>query len=127
METIESLWSRIRAEAEAIGPRTGTAFTFEAEPANVAALTDPRVRGVIASAARALGLAHTSLPSGAGHDAQELARIAPMGMIFVPSVKGISHSPLELTRPGDVENGANVLLQALLRIDQDGLAAGDGR
>jgi N-carbamoyl-L-amino-acid hydrolase len=127
METIESLWSRIRAEAEAIGSRTGTAFTFEAEPAAVAALTDPRVRSVIVAAAQAMGLAHTSLPSGAGHDAQELARIAPMGMIFVPSVKGISHSPLELTRPRDVENGANVLLQALLRIDQDGLAAGDGR
>ena len=47
-----------------------------------------------------------------------LARIAPVGMIFVPSVGGISHSPRELTRPQDVENGANVLLQTLLRLDR---------
>jgi N-carbamoyl-L-amino-acid hydrolase len=121
METIELLWSRIRAEAEAIATRTGTTFAFEADPANVAALSDPRLRALIAEAAQALGLRHASLPSGAGHDAQELARIAPMGMIFVPSQGGISHSPLERTRPEDVENGANVLLQTLLRLDQHGL------
>jgi N-carbamoyl-L-amino-acid hydrolase len=121
METIDTLWSRIEAEAKAIAARTGTTFAFEPEPPNVAALTDPRMRAVIAEAAEALGLPYRALPSGAGHDAQELARIAPMGMIFVPSVGGISHSPLELTRPEDVENGANVLLQALLRLDQRGL------
>jgi N-carbamoyl-L-amino-acid hydrolase len=121
METIDTLWSRIEAEAKAIAARTGTSFSFEAEPANVAALTDPRMRAVVAEAAEALGLRHRSLPSGAGHDAQELARIAPIGMIFVPSAKGISHSPLEFTGPQDVENGANVLLQALLRLDQRGL------
>jgi N-carbamoyl-L-amino-acid hydrolase len=59
-----------------------------------------------------------SLPSGAGHDAQELARIAPMGMIFIPSVGGISHSPKEYSRPEDIANGANVLLQAVLRLDR---------
>ncbi|MBI3082168.1 MAG: Zn-dependent hydrolase, partial [Gemmatimonadetes bacterium] len=47
-----------------------------------------------------------------------LARICAMGMIFVPSVKGISHSPAEFTRPEDVTNGANVLLQTVLRLDQ---------
>ena len=57
------------------------------------------------------------MPSGAGHDAQEIARIAPVGMIFVPSVDGISHSPKEFTRPQDMANGANVLLQTVLRID----------
>jgi len=76
------------------------------------------MRDVIADAARELGLATRELPSGAGHDAQNLARICPMGMIFVPSVEGISHSPRELTRPQDVENGANVLLQTILRLDQ---------
>jgi N-carbamoyl-L-amino-acid hydrolase len=62
-----------------------------------------------------------NLPSGAGHDAQELARIAPMGMIFVPSVGGISHSPKEYSRPEAIAHGANVLLQAVLRIDQGAL------
>ena len=58
------------------------------------------------------------MPSGAGHDAQNLARIGPMGMIFVPSVGGISHSPKEFTKPEDIVNGANVLLQAVLAVDQ---------
>ena len=59
------------------------------------------------------------LPSGAGHDAQVMAKLGPMGMIFVPSVAGISHSPKELTRWPDCANGANVLLQTILLIDQE--------
>ena len=54
-----------------------------------------------------------------GEAAQELARIAPAGMIFIPSVGGISHSPREYSRPEDITNGANVLLQAILRLDQE--------
>ncbi|HKW35326.1 MAG TPA: M20/M25/M40 family metallo-hydrolase [Candidatus Acidoferrum sp.] len=58
------------------------------------------------------------LPSGAGHDAQWMARLAPMGMIFVPSIGGISHSPKELTAWQDCANGANVLLLTILLLDQ---------
>ena len=118
MEKIESLWGRIREDAEGIAARQGASFSFVQEHSNVAALSDPSLRAVIAESARAIGLSHQEMPSGAGHDAQNLARIAPMGMIFVPSVGGISHSPLERTRPEDVENGANVLLQTVLRLDQ---------
>ena len=57
------------------------------------------------------------MPSGAGHDAQEIAQIAPMAMIFVPSVGGISHSPREFTKPEDVVNGANVLLNTVVTAD----------
>jgi N-carbamoyl-L-amino-acid hydrolase len=57
------------------------------------------------------------MPSGAGHDAQEVARIAPMGMIFVPSVGAISHSPREFTKPEDVANGVDVLLNAVVAAD----------
>jgi acetylornithine deacetylase/succinyl-diaminopimelate desuccinylase-like protein len=64
----------------------------------------------------ALGLTHTSLTSGAGHDGQSFAGICPMGMIFVPSVDGASHSPREFTIWDDCVNGANVLLQAVLRL-----------
>ena len=76
------------------------------------------MRDQIADAVKGLGLSSQVMPSGAGHDAQDLARICPMGMIFVPSVKGISHSPNEFTKPEDVVNGANVLLQTVLRLDQ---------
>jgi N-carbamoyl-L-amino-acid hydrolase len=58
------------------------------------------------------------MPSGAGHDAQDLARLGPMGMIFVPSVGGISHAPEELTRPEDIINGANVLLDTVQHLDR---------
>ena len=58
------------------------------------------------------------MPSGAGHDAQAIAQLGPMGMIFVPSVGGISHSPREFTKPADIVNGANVLLGAVLGADQ---------
>ena len=54
------------------------------------------------------------MPSGAGHDAQNMAAVMPMGMIFVPSVGGVSHSPKELTAWQDCANGANVLLEAVL-------------
>jgi N-carbamoyl-L-amino-acid hydrolase len=58
------------------------------------------------------------MPSGAGHDAQMMAQLSPMGMIFVPSVGGVSHSPKELTSWTDCANGANVLLEAIGGIDK---------
>lgn len=54
------------------------------------------------------------LPSGAGHDAQMLARVCPTGMVFVPSVNGLSHNPAEYTAPSDLEAGTNVLMQVML-------------
>lgn len=118
MEKVESLWDQIYRELQAITSRHGTSFTFFQQHSNVAALSDPKIREVIADAVAGLGLTSQVMPSGAGHDAQDLARIGPMGMIFVPSVRGISHSPAEFTRPDDVTNGANVLLQTVLRLDQ---------
>lgn len=117
MEKIESLWKRIHDEAVRIARKYNTTLTYELQHTNIAALSDPKVRQVIADAASGLGLTTQLMPSGAGHDAQDLATICPMGMIFVPSVKGVSHSPLEFTRPEDVENGANTLLQTVLRLD----------
>jgi len=64
-----------------------------------------------------LNLSTKLLPSGATHDAQSMARLAPAGMIFVPSIGGISHAPEEFSRPQDVVNGANVLLGAVQRLD----------
>jgi N-carbamoyl-L-amino-acid hydrolase len=59
------------------------------------------------------------MQSGAGHDSQDMALIAPIGMIFVPSVGGISHSPKEFSKAVDMANGANVLLQTILALDMD--------
>jgi N-carbamoyl-L-amino-acid hydrolase len=59
------------------------------------------------------------MPSGAGHDAQAVAHFAPIGMVFIPSVGGLSHHPEEYSRPEDIEAGANVLLGALLKADTE--------
>ena len=114
---VMGLWRRIEAECHRLAKAAGTRFAVSESLAIMPALTDRRFRLAIAEAARRLGLSTLSLPSGAGHDAQEMARLGPVGMIFVPSVGGISHSPKEFTRPEDIENGANVLLQALLDLD----------
>ncbi len=70
----------------------------------------------IAHHAQELGLSHRRMTSGAGHDAQMLARICPTAMIFVPSVGGISHNPAEHTEPTDLIAGANVLLATLTEL-----------
>jgi N-carbamoyl-L-amino-acid hydrolase len=75
------------------------------------------VQAAIGKAASALSLQTRALPSGAGHDAQQIARLCPTGMIFVPSVGGVSHSPKELATWDDCARGANVLLGTVLELD----------
>ncbi len=76
-----------------------------------------RLRALITAAAAARGLSHEPIVSGAGHDAQELARACPAGMIFVPGEHdGISHNPRELSTSAQCENGVNVLLDTLLSL-----------
>ena len=122
MEKIETLYEGIRTEAKVIAEESGVSISFAPiDVTAVAAPTDERIRDLIEKSAKDLGLTSLRMPSGAGHDAQDLARIAPIGMIFVPSVGGISHSPDEYTRPEDMANGANVLLQTILRLDRTNL------
>jgi len=77
---------------------------------------DTGVARRIASQAQRLGYDTRSMTSGAGHDAQMMARLCPTAMIFVPSVKGISHNPAEHTEPEHLTAGANVLLHTLLEL-----------
>lgn len=114
---IDLLYRKIVAEAQQIAEATGTNFQFKEVTIDVPAPTDRRIRRLIDDSAKELGLTTKLMPSGATQDAQNMARLAPIGMIFVPSVGGISHSPREYSRPQDVTNGANVLLYALLKLD----------
>ena len=114
---IELLYQQIVAEAQGIAQATGTTVQFTEVTMDLPAPTDPGIRQFIADAAKALGLSTKPMPSGATHDAQSIARIAPIGMIFIPSAGGISHSPREYSRPQDITNGANVLLLTLLKLD----------
>ena len=119
---MESIFRAIDAEARRLAQARATPINFaEVDMALVPAPTDARIRNLIAQSASALNLSHRVMPSGAGHDAQEIANIAPIGMIFVPSKDGISHAPGEYTSPPDMANGVNVLLRTLLAIDRLGL------
>lgn len=119
-ETLVRLGAAARRRAAEIAAETGTQITITQVEHLRPAIATPAIQRQIEAAAAALGLKTTHLPSGAGHDAQNIAQIAPMGMIFIPSVAGISHSPKELSRWGDCANGANVLLQTVLRVDRGG-------
>jgi N-carbamoyl-L-amino-acid hydrolase len=115
--TLASMMDDIRARARDIAANTQTTIditrTMQAAPASAT----PAVQEAIERAAQLLGLATSRLPSGAGHDAQMMALLGPMGMIFVPSMGGISHSPRELTHWDDCARGADVLLRTILEMD----------
>ena len=116
---MDTVFEAVQAEAKKIAQARQTPITFvKLQTSSKPAPTDERVRRIIANAAKSLNLTSRSMPSGAGHDAQEISHIAPTGMIFVPSVGGVSHSPKEFTSQQDMGNGANVLLQAVLAIDR---------
>jgi N-carbamoyl-L-amino-acid hydrolase len=77
---------------------------------------DGNIVRLVEDAARERGLASKRMTSGAGHDAQMIARIAPSAMIFVPSIDGISHNPRECTADADLVAGANILLDVVTRL-----------
>jgi len=114
---VQMIFGRIQDEVRQIEAATGTKFEFKQTNASPPAPTDERVRRLIDDSARQSGLSTKLMPSGAGHDAQEIANLGPVGMIFVPSRDGISHSPREFSKPEDITNGTNVLLHTLLRLD----------
>lgn len=121
-EKIFKLFADIEEKAKVIAKETDTKISFELlDVSAVPAITDERIKKFIVQSAEKLKLSYKRMPSGAGHDAQDLAKITPTGMIFVPSVGGISHSPKEYTRPEDMANGVNVLLHTLLALDKKDL------
>jgi N-carbamoyl-L-amino-acid hydrolase len=117
-ERLAAIIADIRQRAAAIATNTKTRIEIADHSRNPPAMAAEDVQGAIERAARSLGLSARRQPSGAGHDAQMMAVLGRMGMIFVPSVGGISHSPHELTSWQDCANGANVLLGAVLEMDR---------
>jgi N-carbamoyl-L-amino-acid hydrolase len=118
-ENIWNLFGRIQAVAAKIEAQNGCTIEFRNQDVAIyPALTDKSVQKIIEKSSKNLGLRYMYMPSGAGHDAQDMALITPTGMIFVPSKSGISHAPEEFTSKEDMANGANVLLQTILQIDK---------
>lgn len=119
-DKIWALFHEVESKAQAIAKSSETTIKFEQAGVPVTpALTAKPIQDKIIAAAKALGFSHRYMQSGAGHDTQEMAQITQVGMVFIPSVGGISHSPKEFSKGVDIGNGANVLLQTLLSIDQN--------
>lgn len=118
-EKIEILFKEIEKRATAIAATSKTKISFERQAnESTPALTDKKLQQTINASAKALGFTTKFMQSGAGHDSQHIATIAPAAMIFIPSVGGISHSPKEFSTTKDMANGANVLLQTVLAVDK---------
>ncbi len=115
---VQNIWRRIETRFAQIALEENVRLVCAPLQASEPALTDPATQSDIRTAARAAGYTALDLPSGAGHDAQDIAHLAPIGMIFVPSRGGISHSPREYSSPDDVANGAEVLYRTILLSDE---------
>ncbi len=116
-DRIHAALQRLRSVAAEIELNSGVRIQLEDRELASPVPAARSVQHAIAASCEELGYTYASMHSGAGHDAQILGRVAPMGMIFVPSIGGISHSPDESTSYGDCVRGTNVLLHTILRLD----------
>lgn len=117
-EVLRELSLACRRALSAIARRRELKFDFEQQSWIVPVACDPAMTAHLEAAAGSLGLNYLVMPSGAAHDAQILGGVTPIAMLFVPSREGQSHSPAEWTNWHDIEAGANVFLQSLLRMSQ---------
>lgn len=112
----ESLKAHEKALADYLGTLEGITVAVERLARFEPVVFDQGLVREIEAAAKARGHSVRRMTSGAGHDAQMIARIAPAAMIFVPSIGGISHNPKEFTPEADLVAGANVLLDVVRRM-----------
>jgi N-carbamoyl-L-amino-acid hydrolase len=118
-DVIQKVYEAIEAKGQEIAKASNVQIEFRALDTTAdPAIMTAAIQNEIKASAEKLGLSSMKMPSGAGHDAQDMAIIAPTGMIFVPSKGGISHSPKEFTSAADMANGANVLLHTILALDK---------
>ena len=116
---IDFLFNEIEKRAKLIALENDTIISFSSIDINASpALMDDQIQALIIDAANELNYSFKKMPSGAGHDAQDMAIIVPSGMIFIPSVDGISHSPKEFSSDEAVYKGTNILLNTILKLDK---------
>jgi len=116
---ISMIYNKILENTKIIEQETKTKFSFSPiDATGDPALMDKRIINILSDVSDDLGYTSMLMPSGAGHDAQTMALIAPTAMIFAPSKDGISHSPKEYTSFEMLEKTTNVLLNTILKIDK---------
>ncbi|OLP20140.1 Zn-dependent hydrolase [Leptolyngbya sp. 'hensonii'] len=117
-DRIDELLNQLQREIATIAAQTGTEIDSQIRLRNEPAPAQEHIQQAIVQVCETLGLGYHHLPSRASHDAQEMAAFTDMGMIFVPSQAGISHSATEYTTPEQCVQGTTVLLHTLLALDQ---------
>lgn len=117
-DRLDQLLAQIQTAIDDIATQTGTRISMVQRLNNAPAPANSHIQNAIAQVCENLNLSYCHLPSRASHDAQEMARVTDMGMIFVPSEGGISHSEAEYTAAEDCAKGATVLLHTLIKLDQ---------
>ena len=116
---IHDMFNVINQNSKIIAQKTSTKIEFSPiDATGEPALMDKRIMNIINQVSSDLNYSTQFMPSGAGHDAQDMALIAPTAMIFVPSRDGISHSPEEFTSFEMIYKGANVLLNTIVELDK---------
>jgi N-carbamoyl-L-amino-acid hydrolase len=113
---LKALCEAIDRSAHAVAARHDLTLSWHPDMLVEPVPLDSGIRDLITASAESLGYSYTDIPSGAGHDSQNMAWIAPTAMVFVPSKDGRSHSPAEDTSWEDIEKGANVLLATLVAL-----------
>jgi beta-ureidopropionase / N-carbamoyl-L-amino-acid hydrolase len=117
-DCLDTMLNQLNQQLQAIAADTHTQIKMAPLLSVEPALAAPQIEQAIARVCQQLNLSYCSLPSRAGHDALEMGRITDMGMIFVPSQAGVSHSEAEYTSPEQCTQGANVLLHTLIALDE---------
>lgn len=118
LETLHTMIEVLTQRIEAIMAKTGTEIELHPQHFVEPTLASPTVQAAIAAVCDDLPLTYYSMPSRAIHDAQEIGRFTQMGMIFVPSQAGVSHAEDEYTSPAQCVQGADVLLNTLITLDE---------
>ncbi|HDJ23510.1 MAG TPA: Zn-dependent hydrolase [Candidatus Aminicenantes bacterium] len=114
--TLDDISSFITKTADSISQTRGVDFKFKVIDSTQPVEIQPMIINLLEEEAGKLDYSFLRLPSRAGHDAQILAQVTPVGLIFIPCEDGISHSPEENIRWEDLEKGANLLLNAMVRL-----------
>jgi len=119
-DTSETVMRELRAEClrniEIAASAHGLTFDVQEKSWLSPVSLDPGIRAIFGEEADRLGYASVIMPSGAGHDAQTMQSLCPSGLIFIPSRNGISHAPEEWSDWADIEKGAQLMLNALVRL-----------
>jgi N-carbamoyl-L-amino-acid hydrolase len=118
-QRIETCFNLIKEKACLISEDSGSVIEIQPQSSKAdPCILNQTIRQIFLKTADNLAFSSKQMPSGAGHDAQNMAAIIPAGMIFVPSKGGVSHSYQEFTSPQQIEKGVNLLAKSILKIDQ---------